>query len=71
MFTPQPIGKLRDVTAGFTLPKPGICKAVCGQLCAAMAVLFLVLGSPSTRQVYPCYSVVCGVDVTLEIQFPN
>lgn len=71
VFTPKPIETLRDVAAGFTPPKPGICKAVCGELRAAMALLFLVLRSPSSRQTYPCYSAVCGIDVTLEIQFPN
>lgn len=71
VFTPKPIGTLRDVAAGFTPPKTGICRAVCGELRAAMVVLLLVLKSPSSRQVYPCYSALCGVDVTLEIRFPN
>ena len=65
---PTAYGEGGDISASFTSAEPGICKAVNGELRAAMAVLFLVLRSPCSTQSYvSLHHTVVHVDVPLEI----
>lgn len=65
---PTVYGERGDISASFTSAEPGICKAVDGELCAAMAVLFPVLRSPRSRQAdVSLHHTVVHVDVPLEI----
>lgn len=51
-FCPTAYREGGDISASFTSAEPGICKAVDGEVRAAMAVPFLVLRSPCSKQAH-------------------